>query len=42
MHIAFRLNKKNPTLNNDEHSRYIWQKKKKNRKRNKKNKKEEI
>ena len=42
MHIAFRLNKKNPTLKDDEHSRYIWPKKKKNRKRNKKNKKEEI
>ena len=35
--------KKNPTLNDDEHSRYIWQKKKnRNKKRNKKNKKEEI
>ena len=30
MHIAFRLKKKKPTLNDDEHSRYIWQKKKKN------------
>ena len=37
------LEKKNPTLNDHEHSRYSWQKKKiENRKRNKKNKKEET